>query len=152
MSVLKNRRLTSKADYLNYANDLCDATIEILVRLSPRYGRVLTASTAALAHKVVDEAEIANGIYPSDATRKERRKIHLLEARGALRALDVELTRCYIVLLKNSEGAFTTAHGKKVAPAEAVRKLENMAENLGTLIDLTDAALAGVMESDRKRK
>lgn len=53
---------------------------------------------------------------------------------------------------QNPEGAFTTTHGKKVAPAEAVRKLENMAENLGTLIDLTDAALAGVMESDRKRK
>lgn len=152
MSVLKNRRLQSKADYVNLANELCDATIEILVRLSPRYGRVLTEAVAALAHKVVDEAEIANSIYPSDEHRKQLRKTHLLEARGAIRALDVELTRCYSILLRNPEGAFTTTNGKKVPPAEAERKLENMADNLGTLIDLADAAISGVMESDRKRK
>lgn len=152
MSVLKRRRLESKANYLNYANEICDATVELLARLSPRYGRVLTEATSRLAHAVVDEVEIANSIYPSDAQRKEQRKYHLLEARGALRALDVELGRCYRVLLKNPKGAFQKASGKSVPADDAERILENLAENIGVLIDLEDAAISGVLESDRKRK
>lgn len=154
MSVLKRRRLESKANYLNYANEICDATVELLARLSPRYGRVLTEAASRLAHAVVDEVEIANSIYPSpsDAQRKEQRKYHLLEARGALRALDVELGRCYRVLLKNPKGAFQKASGKSVSADDAERILENLAENVGTLIDLEDAAISGVLESDRKRK
>ena len=152
MSVLKRRRLESKANYLNYANEICDATVELLARLSPRYGRILTTDTSHLAHVIVDEVEIANSIYPSDAQRRDQRKYHLLEARGALRALDVELGRCYRVLLKNPQGAFQKANGKSVPAADAERILENLADNVGTLIDLVDAAISGVLESDRKRK
>ncbi len=49
---------------------------------------------------------------PSDAQRIELRKAHLLEARASLKALDVRLTHCYLVMMQNPEGCFTTSKGK----------------------------------------
>lgn len=151
MSQLKNkRRAHSKGDFVNYAYDIYSKTVEFLVHLSPRYGRVYIENTVRLAHKVYDEAEIAQKTYTSDADRIAIRKRHLLEARGALSALDTKLTDIYRVLLKNPQGAFTTGNGKKIPKEDAERKLENLADELGVLIDLEDAALSGVLESDQR--
>ena len=95
MSVLKSKRTTSKAEFVNTANNIYIETINFLTRLSARYSRLIAEPIAKLAGEVVDHAEKANSIFPSDAQRAELRKAHLLEARASLMALDVRLTHCY---------------------------------------------------------
>ena len=64
-----------------------------------------------LASEVLDHAEKANSIYPSDEQRKELRIHLLLESRAGLMALDVHLLQCYLIMLTNPEGCFTTVSG-----------------------------------------
>ena len=92
MSVLKSKRTESKAEYVNVANAIYIETINFLTRISARYSRLIAEPVAKLAGEVIDHAEKANSIYPSDDQRRKRRKAHLLEARASLMALDVRLT------------------------------------------------------------
>ena len=111
MSVLKEKRTTSKAEYVNTANQIYVKTVDFLSRLSARYSRLIAADTARLAGQAMDHAEQANKIFPSDGQRKELRKAHHLEALAALSALDVRLTHCYEILYCNPQGAFTDSKG-----------------------------------------
>ena len=152
MSVLKEKRTTSKAEYVNTANQIYVKTVDFLSRLSARYSRLIAAGTAHLAGQVMDHAEQANKIFPSDAQRKELRKMHHLEALSALSALDVRLTHCYEILYCNTQGAFTDNRGKSVAPKEAMERLDRMSQELGDLINQEETLLRNIMESDKKRK
>ena len=69
MSVLKSKRTVSKAEFVNTANSIYVETINFLTRLSARYARLVAEPTAALAGEVLDHAEKANSIYPSDLQR-----------------------------------------------------------------------------------
>lgn len=69
MSVLKDKRTVSKADFINVAHQIFVETMAFLTRLSARYSRLLAEPTAKLAGEVLDEAEKANSIYPSDEQR-----------------------------------------------------------------------------------
>ena len=71
MSVLKARRTTSKAEYVNTANQIYVETLNFLTRMSARYSRLLAEPVAKLAGEVVDHAEKANSIFPSDAQRSK---------------------------------------------------------------------------------
>lgn len=151
MSVLKAHRSESKAEFINTANQIYVQTINFLSRLSSRYSRLMATQVANLATEVLDHAEKANNIYPSDATRKELRKTHLLEARASLMALDVHLAHCYELMMTNPAGCFTTGSGKAVSSADAKRKLEHMAQELGELIDRENGLLINVLKSDKGR-
>lgn len=153
MSVLKEKRTVSKAEYVNTANQIYIKTMDFLTRLSARYSRLLAEPVAHLAGEVLDNAEKANSIFPSpgDAQRKSLRRAHLLEARAALNALDVRLTHCYLIMSQNPQGCFTSASGRTVASSEAMRKLDHMAQELGELIDVEGHLLGAVMDSDRRR-
>ena len=131
MSVLKARRTTSKAEYVNTANQIYVETLNFLTRMSARYSRLLAEPVAKLAGEVVDHAEKANSIFPSDTQRIELRKAPLLEARASLKALDVRLTHCYLVMMQNPEGCFTTTKGRDVPAGEATQKLDRMAASRG---------------------
>lgn len=135
MSVLKAHRSESKAEFVNTANKIYVETINFLSRLSARFSRLMANDVSHLASEVLVNAEKANSIFPSDHTRKELRKQHLLESRAALMALDVELSHCYDIMMLNPEGCFTTSNGNPVKPARAKEILENMAQSLGELID-----------------
>lgn len=152
MSVLKEKRSVSKAEYVNTANRIYVETLAFLTRLSARYSRLIAEPVAKLAGEVMDETEKANKIYPSDDQRKALRKGHLLEAMASLSALDVRLSHCYEILTQNPEGCFTTAQGRTLKAAEATERLDNMAQSLGELIDQEQGLIRTVMESDRKRK
>ncbi len=147
MSVLKSKRTTSKAEFVNTANQIYVETLNFLTRLSARYSRLIAEPVAKLAGEVIDHAEKANSIYPSDEQRIELRKAHLIEARASLMALDVRLTHCYLVMNQNPEGCFTTSKGKAVGAAEAVSKLDKMAQSLGELIDLENDLLKGAVKA-----
>ena len=125
MSVLKEKRTTSKAEYVNTANQIYVKTVDFLSRLSARYSRLIAADTARLAGQAMDHAEQANKIFPSDGQRKELRKAHHL--------------------------AFTDSKGKSVPPKEAAERLDRMAQELGELIDQEETLLRNIMESDKKR-
>ena len=129
VSVLKAKRTTSKAEFVNTANQLYVETLNFLTRLSARYSRLIAEDIAHLAGGVVDQAEMANSIYPSDDQRKTLRKAHLLEARASLKALDVRLTHCYLLMMQNPEGCFTNSKGVQLKSADAVEKLDRMAES-----------------------
>ena len=73
MSVLKEKRTVSKAEYVNTANQIYVETVGFLTRLSARYSRLIAEGTAQLAGEVMDHTEKANKIYPSDEQRKAQR-------------------------------------------------------------------------------
>lgn len=152
VSVLKEKRTTSAAEYVNTANQIYVETLAFLTRLSARYSRLVAEPIAKLAGEVIDNAEKANKIYPSDAQRKELRKAHLLEALASLSALDVRMTHCYLIMPQNPQGCFTDSKGKTLPPTEATEKLDDMAQSLGELVDQEETLLRKIMESDRKRK
>lgn len=152
MSVLKEKRTVSAAEYVNTANRIYMETVAFLTRLSARYARLVADGTAKLAGEVIDHAEKANKIFPSDEQRKSQRKAHLLEALASLSALDVRLTHCYLIMQQNPQGCFTDSRGKNLPPGEAMDKLDRMAQSLGELIDQEETLLRNIMDSDRKRK
>ena len=175
MSVLKEKRTQSAAEYVNVANQIYVETVSFLTRLSARYSRLVAEPVAKLAGEVIDNAEKANKIFPSDQQRKDLRKAHLLEALASLSALDVRLAHCYEVMYRNPQGCFrdsedcknmddpegdgTGAEGQKrkgrkktITPQQAMDRLDNMSQSLGELIDQEETLLRNVMESDKKRK
>lgn len=147
MSVLKSKRTVSKAEFVNTANQIYVETLNFLTRMSARYSRLLAEPVAKLAGEVVDYAEKANSIFPSDPQRSELRRAHLIEARASLMALDVRLSHCYTVMSQNPEGCFTTASGKQVKAGAAAEKLDKMAQSLGELIDRENELLKGTLKA-----
>ena len=152
MSVLKSKRTTSKAEFVNTAHQIFVETLGFLTRLSARYSRLLAEPTAKLAGEVIDHAEKANSIFPSDPQRVELRKAHLLEARASLMALDVRLTHCYTLMSQNPQGCFTDGKGKSLPPSEALEKLDRMAQSLGEKIDQENELLKGQIKGLAKKK
>lgn len=151
MSVLKSKRSESKAEFINTANEIYTRTIAFLTRLPARYSRLLAADVSRLASEVLDHSEKANSIYPSDEERRRLREAHLLEARASLMALDVHLSHCYAIMNQNPEGCFETASGKTVEKSNAKKRLDNMAQTLGELIDKENALLTGVLKNEKKK-
>ncbi len=147
MSVLQQKRTVSKAEFVNTANNIYVETLNFLTRMSARYSRLLAEPVAKLAGEVIDHAEKANSIFPSDPQRIALRKGHLLEARASLMALDVRLTHCYMVMNQNPEGCFTTSKGKPVNADDATVKLDKMAQSLGEKIDQENELLKGQLKS-----
>ena len=151
VSVLKNKRCESKAEFVNTANSIYDETLAFLTRLSARYARLLAQNIINLATEIADHCEKGNSIFPSDNVRKELRERHFLEARASLMALDVHLTRVYGILIQNPQGAFTTASGNVIHSNDAVKRLDNMAQSLGEKIDNLNRMLTELLKSDKRR-
>ena len=55
MSVLKQKRTTSKAEFINTANQIYVETINFLTRLSARYSRLIAEPIAKLAGEIIDQ-------------------------------------------------------------------------------------------------
>lgn len=164
MSKLKNKRGTSKGEFVNKAIDIRQNTAEFLARLSARYARLYAQDIQHLANAVSIYTEEAQSMRPTDATRYELRKGYLLKARAALNALDNMMLDIYTVLMKNPLGAFDDLKKKaekrvedvdgyrihQQCSAEAVKRLDHMAETLGCLIEDEEALINGVLNSDKK--
>lgn len=151
MSVLKNKRKESCAEYLHDAYKIYVQTIEFVSRLSARYSRIMASDITSTAFDVLRNVESANTIYPSSEHRVMMREKYLLAAKASLQSLDVALSVCYDVLMKNPSGAFTTTTGKDVDSTNAKRKLDNMAQSLGELIDTEAKMITKVIKSDKER-
>lgn len=150
MSVLKNKRKESKAEYINCAYKIYICTIEFLSKLSARYSRLTAQDIAHTAYEVMLNCESANAVFPSDTIRVDLREGYLLKARASLQALDVSLSVVYDILSKNPSGAFVTSTKKDVAPADASKKLDNMSQELGELIDNELKMINKILQSDKE--
>lgn len=164
MSKLRNHQTTSKGKFVNTAMYINIGTRDFLMRLSARAARIYVEKVMELAHDMLINAETAQTMNPTDPTRYELRKKHLLEARGACSSLDIELELMYQQLMKNPLGAFddlkkkAEAVGKlddadlrrKQIAQDAIRRLDHMSVELGRLIDEEMALLTALLESDRE--
>lgn len=151
MSVLKNKRKDSHVEYLNCAYKIYIQTIEFISKLSARYSRIIASDVTHTAYNVLLNCEAANTIFPSDSARAKLREEYLLKAKACLQSLDVALSIIYDILSQNPAGAFTTCSNKDVAPDDARRKLENMSQSLGELIDSETKMLTKILKNDRDR-
>lgn len=66
-------------------------------------------------------------------------------------ALDVHLAHCYEIMMSNPAGCFSSGSGAAVPASNAKRKLENMAQTLGEMIDRENNLLTNVLKSDKDR-
>ena len=58
MSVLKEKRTQSAAEYVNVANQIYVETVSFLTRLSARYSRMVAEPVAKLAGEVIDNGRV----------------------------------------------------------------------------------------------
>ena len=65
-------------------------------------------------------------------------------------ALDVRLGHCYTILALNPQGCFTKPDGKSIPPAEATKKLDDMAQSLGEKIDRENELIRAVWKATEK--
>lgn len=70
MSVLKSKRSTSKAEYVNLANEIYTETVAFLTRLSARYARLLAEPVAALNPQGCFTKPDGKSVPPAEATKK----------------------------------------------------------------------------------
>ena len=70
MSVLKSKRSTSKAEFVNMASQIYDETIDFLTRLSARYSRLMAEAIASLAELIDRENELLKGQLKSMSQKK----------------------------------------------------------------------------------
>lgn len=77
MSVLKDKRTTSKAEYVNTANQIYVETVAFLTRVSARYSRLIAEGTAkldsmaqSLGELINQEETLLRNVLESDRKRK----------------------------------------------------------------------------------
>lgn len=118
-------------------------------QIRPPAGR---SPVAALAGEVIDHTEKANSIFPKGAPSLELRKGH--PAGGTGRAYGPGRAPGTLLHHPGIEpaGVLTKPDGKSIPPAEATKKLDDMAQSLGEKIDRENELIRAVIESDRKRK
>ena len=151
MSVLKNKRRESSVTYVNNAYNIYIQTLEFVSRLSSRYSRIMATDVTGVAWDALRFTESANSIFPSDVNSIRLREEYLLKARASIQSLDVALSICYDLLMKNPSGAFTRSNGKDVDAVEAVKKLDSLAQSLGVMIDTESSMITKVIQSDKER-
>lgn len=151
MSVLKEKRNVSTAEYVKLASDIFDETLQFISRVSNRYVRLIGPDIMHLAGEVEDNCDAANRVNPKTKGQFEYRERHLLEALGATSALDVRMSKVYRIMMKNPQGCFTDTKGETLEASKAVQRLDNMAQSLGEKIDQEMKLIQGVLNSDQAR-
>lgn len=95
---------------------------------------------------------MANAIYPNSDMAFEKRKSHLTEAKAALSSLDIMCGHIYSTLVLNPQGAFRTSSDKLVDGEAALKRLDDLCQTLGEMIDAEDKLLSGIIRNDRERQ
>lgn len=104
-----------------------------------------------LASEVLDNSEKAQNIRIKDQVTFDARERHLIEAKASVMALDVHLSHIFSLIMLNPEGCFTDTKGRMKTEKEAVKILDNRAEELGSKIDHEKNMIEKLLESDRKK-
>lgn len=151
MSVLKNKRTTSKMEYVTNGYAIEKYSLDFTRRLSTKNARIFQGPVQRLAMLQSDLAYIANEIYPTNRAEHQVRRVLLGLSMATLHALDKRMADVYEILMVNPSEAFNRQNGKPIPKAEAERILDKLAEQLGAMIDTQDALIKGVRDSDKER-
>lgn len=151
MSVLKEKRALSPMEYVTNGYKIENEAIDFTKKLTTKNARIYQDPVKRLAMLQSDTAYMANEIYPTNRAEYQLRRALLKVSMATLHALDKRMSDVYQNLMVNPSEAFNRQNGKPVAKAEAIKKLDRLAENLGSRIDRQDNLLKGVMDSDRVR-
>lgn len=151
MSVLKSKRKESTIEFVFNAYKIYILTIEFISRLSARYSRLMASDITHLAFEVLRNCESASSIILTNEDTFKKRQDYLVDAKAALSSLDVALSICYEILSQNPSGAMTSKTGKELNNYEANKKLDNMSQTLGELIDLELELIPKTIKNDKER-
>lgn len=152
MSVLLKDRNDSTIEYVYTARQIYIETLNFITKLSARYSRTIGNDLNELSSAMFNHVVMGNDIFPSDEIRFRLREEYLLQARGELSALDAKLSICYDLMMMNPAGCFTTSSGKSVDSSKAIKKIDNMAQNLGELIDKERRLITSVLKRDKEKR
>ncbi len=165
MGVPAGERSESSKEFINTAIDL-QVQIERRCRKFPKsYRNGIASDIRNLGGKVCVEVQCGNGIWPTTQEEAAVRRLHFVEARGALNALVTQLDIAFNLFPlcgykkdeKEIENWFlaSRAEGDKSVFSRAVQeKKEKSADILKQLMGLIDTEkrlLDGLLSSDRKR-
>lgn len=151
MSIRLRDRKESKVQFITTAIDIECKTIAFILRMSKKYRDFFAESIGKLVIDLVSNCEMANSIFPNSEERIAVREKHLLEAKGALSALDVQLRFCYDIISENPAYGFESSNGNPVEKGNASQKLNKIAETLGGLIVDEMKLIDGVIKSDKEK-
>lgn len=151
MSVLKNKRKESSIEFVYNAYKIYIQTIEFISRLSARYSRIMASDISHTAFEVLRNCESASSIVLTNKSTLKKREDYLLNAKAALSSLDVSLSICYEILVQNPSCVLTNKSGKDLSAHDANKKLENMTQSLGELIDKELELIPKVIKMDKER-
>ena len=91
MSVLKNKRKLSAVEFINNAIDLEIFTIKQCLKFPKRYTFVINNTLIELSKECLINVKKANNIIPSNKQEYEARRIYLLNAKGSIVNLYIQL-------------------------------------------------------------
>ena len=138
-------------EYVTNAYAIEGKALDFIKRLSVNNARLYQKPVARLAMLQANTAYMANEIYPTNLAEYQIRRILLNVSVGVLHVLDKRMADVYQLLMVNPSEAFNRKNGKPFPKADAIRILDNMAEDLGCMIDDQDKLLKGVRDSDKAR-
>ena len=147
MSVLATNRNVSSVQYVYTAQQIHREVLHFLSRLSKKYSLYLGMQTATSASNLLTYVAQAQAAYPADEQRRQLRKYYIVQAQGALYALDLQLSTVYNILQSNPLGCFEKKSGEMMGKVDAQKRLDSMCVKLGKLIDEESKLLAGVEKS-----
>ena len=151
MSVLKVKRSTSRMEYVTNGYAIESYSIDFTKRLSTKNARLFQEPVKRLAMLQADTAYMANEIYPTNLAEYQVRRLLLGISMVTLHALDKRMSDVYEILMVNPSDAFNRQNGKPMSKADAIARLDKMAETLGDMIDTQDSLIIGVRDSDKER-
>ena len=126
-------------------------SIDFTKRLSTKSARLYQQPVTRLAMLQSDLAYMANEIYPTNRAEYQVRRSLLGVSTAILHVLDKRMADVYENLMVNPSDAFNRQNGKPIPKAEAIKILDKLSYDLGTMIDKQDSLLKGVRDSDKER-
>ena len=118
-------------------------TERLCMKMPRRYTYLILKPVIKLAGKVMDNAKMANSVFPANAHEAQMRRDYWIKARANLQALSTRVNR------------FIEASGTLTYHDEAARKTKGITEkDLGELADLIlqeQKLIKDIMETEKER-
>lgn len=136
MSVNKNERKESTAQFLDDMNELYRYTVAICMKCPKRWERFLTGKISDEITSALVSVKLGNNIFPQNLHEYQTRKDHFTEAIGRLKSLSTMI-----------DVLFEYSKGDNESPPVTFKTIETWANMVNHEIKL----LTGLKESDKKR-
>ena len=143
MSYHKARNKENKFEVVNTANKIYKYTIKLCVKLPKRYTFLVSQKIANTAYEVMENARVANSIFPSNRHETQMRKNYWSIARAKLQVLSTSIN--YFA----DEPDILTY--KDEVSGKVKRVTKNELNQLADVIAEEQTLLTNIMKSDKER-